>query len=63
MLLPACLVMLRDGVLDPDEPVSRRLTAGLTLAVVAFTFDDLIPRDVRTSSLAIMSLMTVAVVA
>ncbi len=63
VLLPATLVMLRDGVLDRNEPISSRLTAGLTLAVIAFTFDDLIPREIRTSSLAIMSLMTVAVVA
>jgi len=63
MLLPASLVILRDGVLDRREPIASRLTAGLTLAVIAFTFDDLIPREIRTSSLAIMSLMTVAVVA
>jgi len=62
MLLPAALVMLRDGVLDRKEPISSRLTVGLTLVVIAFTFDDLIPREIRTSSLAIMSLMTVAVV-
>ena len=63
MLLPAALVMLRDGVLDRNQRVASRLTVGLVLAVIAFTFDDLIPREVRISSLAIMSLMTVAVVA
>ena len=63
MLLPAALVMLRDGVLDRSQPISSRLTVGLVLAVIAFTFDDLIPREIRTSSLAIMSLMTVTVVA
>lgn len=63
MLLPATLIMLRDGVLNRNEPMSSRLTVGLTLAVIAFTFDDLIARELRTSSLAIMSLMTVAVVA
>ena len=63
MLLPASLVMLRDGVLDRNEPVTSRLTVGLILVIIAFTFDDLIPREMRISSLAIMSLMTVAVVA
>lgn len=63
MLLPASLVMLRDCVLDRNEPVTSRLTVGLILVIIAFTFDDLIPREIRTSSLAIMSLMTVAVVA
>ncbi len=63
MLLPAALVMLRDGVLDRNQPVASRLTVGLVLAVIAFTFDDLIPREVRISSLAIMSLMTVAIIA
>jgi hypothetical protein len=63
MLLPAALVMLRDVVLDPKEPMSQRLTVGLTLALIAVTFEDLIPRDVRTSSLAMMSLMTVAILA
>ena len=63
MLLPAALVMLRDGVLHHTEPIADRLTVGLVLAVIAITFDDLIPREVRISSLAIMSLMTIAVVA
>jgi hypothetical protein len=61
ILLPAALVMLRDVVLDPAEPLSRRLAVGLTLALVAVTFEDLIPRELRTSSLAMMSLMTVAI--
>lgn len=63
MLLPAALVMLRDGVLDRNETIADRLTVGVVLVVIAFTFDDLIPREIRISSLAIMSLMTVAVVA
>ena len=63
ILLPAALVMLRDGVLDRNASVSSRFSAGLTLAVIAITFDDLIPREVRISSPAIMSLMTVAVLA
>jgi hypothetical protein len=63
MLLPAALVMLRDVVLDPNEPMSHRLTVGLTLALIAVTFEDLMPRDIRTSSLALMSLMTVAILA
>ena len=57
------LVMLRDVVLDPHEPMSHRLTVGLTLALIAVTFEDLLPRDIRTSSLALMSLMTVAILA
>lgn len=61
MLLPAALVMLRDVVLDPNEPMARRLAVGLTLALIAVTFEDLIPRDLRTASLAMMSLMTVAI--
>lgn len=61
ILLPAALVMLRDVVLDAAEPLSRRLAVGLTLALVAVTFEDLIPRELRTSSLATMSLMTVAI--
>jgi len=61
MLLPAALVLLRDGVLNPAEPLGTRLTAALVLAVLALTLDDLIPREVRVSSQAIMSLMTVAV--
>jgi hypothetical protein len=63
MLLPAALVLLRDVVLDGNASIHSRLTVGLTLAVIAFPFDDLIPREVRTSSLAIMSLLTVAVFA
>ncbi len=63
MLLPATLVLLRDGVLDRGEPLASRLTAALVLAVLAFTFDDLIPKAVRTASLPIMSLMSVAVIA
>jgi hypothetical protein len=35
----------------------------LTLALIAVTFEDLLPRDIRTSSLALMSLMTVAILA
>lgn len=61
MLLPAALVLLRDAVLDPRESVGSRLTAALVLAVLALTLDDLIPREVRVSSQAIMGLMTVAV--
>ncbi len=63
MLLPACLILLRDGVLDPREPRSSRLTAALVLLAIACTFDDLIARDLRMGSQAIMGLMTVAVVA
>jgi len=48
---------------DPQPPVTPSPPVGLVLAVMAFTFDDLIPREVRISSLAIMSLMTVAIVA
>ena len=61
MLLPAALVLLRDAVLDPAQPPSSRLTAGLVLMVLALTLDDLIPRELRVSSQAIMSLMTFAV--
>jgi hypothetical protein len=63
MLLPATLVLLRDRVLAPAPPLSSRLSAGLVLAVLALTLDDLIPREVRVSSLPLMTLMTVAVVA
>lgn len=63
MLLPAALVMLRDVVLDPNEPMPQRLMVGSTLVLIAVTFEDLIPRDIRTSSLAMMSLMTVAILA
>ena len=63
MLLPAALVLLRDAVLDPREALGSRLTATLVLAVLALTLDDLIPREVRVSSQAIMGLMTVAVLA
>jgi len=62
MLLPAALVLLRDAVLDPRARNATRLAAVLVLAVLALTLDDLIPREVRTSSQAIMALMTVAVV-
>jgi len=61
MLLPAALILLRDAVFDPRETVGSRLTAALVLAVLALTLDDLIPRDLRMSSQAIMALMTVAV--
>ena len=61
MLLPAALVLLRDAVLDPRAGALGRLAAGLVLAVLALTLDDLIPREVRTGSPAIMALMTVAV--
>ena len=61
MLLPAALVLLRDAVLDPAQPPGSRLTAGLVLMVLALTLDDLIPRELRVSSQAIMSLMTFAV--
>jgi hypothetical protein len=62
MLLPAALVLLRDAVLDPREPMGSRLTAALVLSVLALTLDDLLPRDTRTASQALMGLMTVAVV-
>ena len=62
MLLPAALVLLRDAVLDPRARALTRLAAVLVLAVLALTLDDLIPREVRTGSHAIMGLMTVAVV-
>jgi hypothetical protein len=61
MLLPAALVLLRDAVLDPRAGSMGRLAAGLVLAVLALTLDDLLPRDLRTGSHAIMTLMTVAV--
>jgi hypothetical protein len=61
MLLPAALVLLRDGVLHARTDAVGRLAAGLVLAVLALTLDDLIPREVRTDSRAIMALMTVAV--
>jgi uncharacterized membrane protein len=63
MLLPAALVLLREAVLAPGEPPGGRFTAALVLLVLALTLDDLIPREVRTSSQAIMGLMTVAVCA
>lgn len=63
MLLPAALVLLRDAVLDPRETIGGRLTAALVLTVLALTLDDLIPRDLRVSSQAIMALMTTAVLA
>jgi len=63
MLLPPALVLLRDAVLDPAQPRSSRATAGLVLLVLALTLDDLIPRELRTSSQAIMSLMTIDVLA
>jgi len=61
MLLPAALVLLRDAVLDPNEARSSRLTAALVLLVLALTLDDLIPRELRIASQAIMSLMTLGV--
>jgi hypothetical protein len=62
MLLPAALVLLRDAVLAPRSSAVSRLAAGLVLAVLALTLDDLLPREIRTGSRAIMGLMTVAVV-
>jgi len=62
LLVPAVLVLLRDAVLDPRARGFTRLAAGLVLAVLALTVDDLIPRDIRTGSHAIMALMTVAVI-
>jgi Uma2 family endonuclease len=61
MLLPAALVLLREAVLDPRAGGLGRIAAVLVLAVLALTLDDLIPREVRTGSRAIMALMTVAV--
>ncbi|MEA1048736.1 glycosyltransferase family 87 protein [Lamprobacter modestohalophilus] len=63
ILLPAALVLLRDRVLAPGLAPSSRFAAGLVLAVLALTLDDLIPREIRVSSLPLMSLMTVAVIA
>ncbi|WP_242476764.1 glycosyltransferase 87 family protein [Halochromatium glycolicum] len=63
MLLPAALVLLRERVLAFGVPLSSRLTAGLVLAVLALTLDDLIPRELRTVSLPLMTLMTVGVLA
>jgi hypothetical protein len=63
MLLPPALVLLRDAVLDPAEPLTSRATAALVLLVLALTLDDLIPRELRTSSQAIMSLITIGVLA
>ncbi len=63
MLLRATLVMLRDGVLDRNQSKITRIQITLVLAVIALTFDDLIPREIRISSRAIMSLMTIAIVA
>nr|WP_242513403.1 glycosyltransferase family 87 protein [Halochromatium salexigens] len=63
LLLPAALVVLRERVLAPSRAVSSRFAAGLVLAVLALTLDDLIPREIRVSSLPLMSLMTVAVIA
>jgi hypothetical protein len=62
MLLPAALVLLRDAVLDPRAGGLGRLAAVLVLAVLALTLDDLVPREVRTSSRAILVLMTLGVV-
>jgi hypothetical protein len=61
MLLPAALVLLRDSVLEPRTGTMQRIAAGLVLAVLALTLDDLLPRDVRTGSRAMLALMTVAV--
>ena len=63
LLLPAALVLLRDRVLAPRLAPSSRFAAGLVLAVLALTLDDLIPRAIRISSLPLMTLMTVAVIA
>lgn len=63
LLLPAALVLLRDRVLAPDLAPSSRFAAGLVLAVLALSLDDLIPREIRVSSLPLMTLMTVAVIA
>lgn len=63
MLLPAALVLLRDRVLADGVPLSSRLTAALVLAILALTLDDLMPRALRTSSLPLMTLMTIAVIA
>lgn len=63
MLLPATLILLRERVLRPEVALGSRLCAALVLAVVALTLDDLLPRELRVSSLPLMSLMTVAVVA
>ncbi len=61
MLLPAALVLLRDSVLEPCAGKLQRIVAGLVLMVLALTLDDLLPRDVRLDSRAILALMTVAV--
>ena len=61
MLLPAALVLLREAVLEPCEPASSRFAAALVLSVLALTLDDLVTREVRTSSNALMGLMTAAV--
>ena len=61
LLLPAVLVLLRDGVLDPSAAPGSRITAGLVLLVIAATFDDLVPLKVRTASQPMMALMTVGV--
>jgi alpha-1,2-mannosyltransferase len=63
MLLPPALVLLREAVLDPAQRPTSRATAGLVLLVLALTLDDLIPLEQRTSSQAIMSLMTIDVLA
>lgn len=62
MLLPAALVLLRDGVLDNHERPGSRFAAGLVLAVLALTLDDLVPREVRIASQAMMALMTAGVI-
>ena len=56
----AALMLLRNAL---RETLASRLTAALVLAVLALTLDDLIPRELRVSSQAIMGLMTVAVLA
>jgi len=63
LLLPAALVLLRDRVLAPALPAGSRLAAGLVLAVLALTLDDLIPGQLRVASLPLMTLMTVGVIA
>ncbi|QQO52320.1 MAG: DUF2029 domain-containing protein [Thiohalocapsa sp. PB-PSB1] len=61
MLLPAALVLLRDAVLDARASGLGRWAAGLVLMVLALTLDDLIGRDLRIGSPALLALMTIAV--
>jgi hypothetical protein len=55
----AALVLLRDRVLDRGVGLSSRMTAGLVLLVIAATFDDLVPLQLRTASQPLMALMSV----